>query len=143
VFKFPAKRSGSKVSASHFILPTCRSSHEFIDRAEDMEALERVLLPRAPPNRRQILILHGMGGIGKTQLAVEFARKHETSYSSVFFIDADSKDSLLRSFLAIYWRIAAGGLSKEEESANSLTQLEDVAKRCLIGLIQRVTIDGC
>jgi hypothetical protein len=105
--------------------------NEFIDRAEDMEALERVLLPRAPPNRRQVLILHGMGGIGKTQLAVEFARKHQTSYSSVFFIDADSKDSLLRSFLAIYRRIAAGGLSKEEESANSLTQLEDVAKRVL------------
>jgi tetratricopeptide (TPR) repeat protein len=104
--------------------------NEFIDRAEDMEVLERVL-PRAPPNRRQVLILHGMGGIGKTQLAVEFARKHQTSYSSVCFIDADSKDSLLRSFLAIYRRIAAGGLSKEEESANSLTQLEDVAKKVL------------
>lgn len=105
--------------------------NEFIDRAEDMEALERVLLPRAPPNRKQVLILHGMGGIVKTQLAVEFARKHQTSYSSVFFIDADSKDSLLRSFLAIYRSIAAGGLSKEEESANSLTQLEDVAKKVL------------
>lgn len=105
--------------------------NEFIDRAEDMEALERVLLPRALPNRKQVLILHGMGGIVKTQLAVEFARKHQTSYSSVFFIDADSKDSLLRSFLAIYRSIAAGRLSKEEESANSLTQLEDVAKKVL------------
>jgi Mrp family chromosome partitioning ATPase len=130
VFKLPARRSGSKVSASHFILPTCRSSTNSSTVLKIWKHSE-VLLPRAPPNRRQVLILHGMGGIGKTQLAVEFARKHQTLYSSVFFIDADSKDSLLRRFLAIYRRIAAGGLSKEEQSANSLTQLEDVAKKVL------------
>src|SRR5947209_15910980 len=93
-----------------------------------MDALEIVLLPRAHPDRRQVMILHGMGGIGKTQLAVEFARKHQKAYSSIFFVDADSKDSLLHSFLAIFRRIAVEGHSRED---NSAAQLEEMAKKVL------------
>jgi len=105
--------------------------NQFIDREEDMAALEIVLLPRAHPDRRKVMILYGMGGIGKTQLAVEFARKHQKVYSSIFFVDADSKDSLLRSFLAIFRRIAVGDQSREDNSPNSAAQLEEIAKKVL------------
>jgi hypothetical protein len=71
------------------------------------------------------------GGIGKTQLAVEFARKHQREYLSVLFVDADSKDSLLQSFLAIFRRITEGNRSREDRSPYSAAQLEEIAKRVL------------
>jgi hypothetical protein len=106
--------------------------NQFIDREEDMDALEIVLLPRAHSDRRQVMILHGMGGIGKTQLAVEFAQKHQKVSSSIFFVDADSKDSLLHSFLAIFRRITVGDQSREDNLPNSAAQLEEMAKEVLI-----------
>jgi predicted ATPase len=48
-----------------------------------MVKLERVLLPR-PEQRQKIHVLRGLGGMGKTQLAVEFARRHYRQFSSVF-----------------------------------------------------------
>ena len=38
-----------------------------------------------------------MGGIGKTQLAIEFARKFRRDYSAVFWIDGSSKEKLKQS----------------------------------------------
>ena len=73
-----------------------------------------------------------MGGIGKTQLGVEFARRHQSSYSSIFFIHADSKESLLHSFLAIFRRISIPDQLKEDR--NSTAQLEERAKQVLTWL---------
>jgi hypothetical protein len=69
-----------------------------------MKGIERVLPPRHRQNRRQrIHVLHGLGGIGKTQLAVEFARQHHRRFSAVFWLDGRSEDSLKRS-IASYAR---------------------------------------
>jgi hypothetical protein len=47
----------------------------FTPRNEYMTALEERLLPGASP-RRKVFVLYGLGGIGKTQLAIKFARDH-------------------------------------------------------------------
>jgi hypothetical protein len=44
--------------------------------------------------RRKVYVVHGLGGIGKTQLAIEYARRHRGKYSAVLWLDASSKDSL-------------------------------------------------
>ncbi len=43
--------------------------------------------------------LHGLGGVGKTQLAIEFGLAHEDDFSALLFVDGDSMASL-RSGLA-------------------------------------------
>ncbi|HEV3343604.1 MAG TPA: DUF4062 domain-containing protein, partial [Pirellulales bacterium] len=43
--------------------------------------------------------VHGLGGVGKTRLAVEYAWQHQDDYSAVLFVTADSPESL-RSKLA-------------------------------------------
>jgi hypothetical protein len=49
-----------------------------------------------------VVILHGLGGIGKTRLAEEYAYKYmHEKYSSVLFIGADTEDDLRRNVLAI------------------------------------------
>jgi len=46
-------------------------------RKEPMEAMERALLKDEESTQR-IMLLSGLGGAGKTQLALKFARDHET-----------------------------------------------------------------
>lgn len=42
--------------------------------------------------------LWGQGGIGKTQIALQYARRHESSYSAIIWLDGTSQESLRRTF---------------------------------------------
>ena len=78
-----------------------------------MATLERVLLPRAGSSQRQkVQVLHGLGGVGKTQLAVEFARRYHRQFSSVFWLDGRNEDSLKRSIASQASRIPAGQIAE-------------------------------
>lgn len=65
-----------------------------------MTEIEQYLLPMSAPNRRKIHILHGLGGIGKTQLALAYARKHQETYSAILWLNGNSKDTLLQGLAA-------------------------------------------
>ena len=67
----------------------------FIRRPEYLKALRDNLVPESPP-RRKVLVLHGLGGIGKTQLAIRFVRDCQDEFSSIFFLDGSSRASLLK-----------------------------------------------
>lgn len=70
--------------------------NKFVDRPEEMTRLERTLLPGST-QRQKISVLHGLGGMGKTQLAVKFTLLHQQTFSSVFWLNGESKSSLSRS----------------------------------------------
>jgi len=85
----------------------------FVDRPREMAKVEEVLLPRQKQsNRQSIYVLRGLGGIGKTQLAVEFARRHHRQFSAVFWLDGRSEDSLRRSIASCASRIPEGQISE-------------------------------
>ncbi|HET8846303.1 MAG TPA: helix-turn-helix transcriptional regulator, partial [Ktedonobacteraceae bacterium] len=46
-------------------------------------------------------LLSGLGGIGKTQTALEYAYRHAYDYSAIFWISVDSQETLLASCTAI------------------------------------------
>jgi hypothetical protein len=90
---------------------------EFVDRPAEMAKLEQALLPGHKPNGRQkIHVLHGLGGIGKTQLAVEFARRHHEWFSAVLWLDGRSEDSLKRSITSCASRIPQGQIPEASRS---------------------------
>ena len=69
--------------------------NSFVERDAEMARLAEMMLPSSTDKaRRKICVLHGLGGIGKTQLAIEFARKYRKEYSAVFWIDGSSKEKL-------------------------------------------------
>jgi hypothetical protein len=43
---------------------------------------------------RKVVVLCGMGGIGKTQTALEYAYRHGGNYSSIFWVDAKNRNTL-------------------------------------------------
>jgi tetratricopeptide (TPR) repeat protein len=96
-----------------------------------MAKLERVLMPQPGQSQRQKThVLRGLGGIGKTQLVVEFARRHQRRFSSVFWLDGQSEDTLRRSIASYASRIPEGQIPETSRtySANSSADVDGVVK---------------
>jgi hypothetical protein len=84
----------------------------FIERPNEMKDIEQGLLPKKQVQRKKVFVLHGLGGIGKTQLAVEFMRKHREKFSSVFWLDGSSRDRLKQSIAGCAGRVAQGQITE-------------------------------
>lgn len=56
-------------------------------------------------------MLFGLGGIGKTQLAVDFCRRHHAMFSSVLWLDGRNESSLKQSIASYAHRIPEGQIS--------------------------------
>jgi len=61
---------------------------------------------------RKTHALHGLGGIGKTQLAIAYARKHQVTYSAILWLNGNSKNTLLQSLAAFGRHAEVSGLSQ-------------------------------
>ncbi|OCL05393.1 FabD/lysophospholipase-like protein [Glonium stellatum] len=92
---------------------------KFVDRPDEMAELERVLLSKQQSCRQRIFVLRGLGGIGKTQLAVEFARRHHRRFSSVFWLDGRSEESLRRSIASCASKIPQGQIPETSRAYSS------------------------
>lgn len=49
-----------------------------------------------------MLVVHGIGGAGKTQLVLNYVQKCRKDYSAVFWIEARSKESIERDYIQVY-----------------------------------------
>ena len=79
----------------------------FMGREAELKQMEAILLPDSHSLTRKVLILGGMGGIGKTQLAIAYAKKHYT-YSSIFWLNAISESALRTSLRRLAPQILLG-----------------------------------
>jgi NB-ARC domain len=104
-----------------------------------MQLLKGALLPHAnPPLRRQVFVLHGYGGIGKTQLAVNFAREHQEKFSAVFWFNGSTKNQIQRDLVKSACRLF-DDLSEESvghASTPDTANTERIIKRLLTWLSQ-------
>lgn len=48
-----------------------------------------------------VCVLHGLGGVGKTQVALEFYYKHQNEYDAYFWVEAEDNRTLSSSFARI------------------------------------------
>ena len=77
----------------------------FVGRGAEIHQMEDFLLSKSDSPQRKVLILGGMGGIGKTQLAITYSKKHKNVYSSVFWLNATSEITLKSSLRNLATRI--------------------------------------
>lgn len=72
---------------------------------------------------RRAVTLHGLGGIGKTQLAIEYMQSHPGDYSARFWLNIKDEVSVKQSFLRI-----ARQIQQDHPSAYQLREISDDSK---------------
>ena len=85
-------------------------------REDELAEIHRTL--RGDGTRRTV-VLRGLGGIGKTQLAIAYANRHKESYSAVFWLNIKDELSLKQSFTK-----AAKQILREHQSASRLGSVD-------------------
>ncbi len=90
-------------------------------RETELEQLQIWLAPC--PKRQNVVALYGLGGIGKTQLSIHFARRFVDIYSSIFWLNAQD-ESILKAGLV---KLAAQVL--EEPSVNNSCEEERMVQQ--------------
>lgn len=83
----------------------------FIGRVSEINAISKILQPGSLSIEQRRVVLGGIGGAGKTQIAIAYARCYRTSYDSVFWLNATTETSLKAGF-----RLVAQTISEELEA---------------------------
>ena len=65
---------------------------QFIGRDVELSEMQQVF--QADASGRRTVVLHGPGGIGKTQLAVAYAKQHRDDYSAILWLHSKYRDTL-------------------------------------------------
>lgn len=68
---------------------------------------------RQPPSP-----LYGLGGVGKTELAAEYAHRYHSDYDVVWWVRADHEDSIRSSLIALGRRLGLEGVSLESRDSS-------------------------
>jgi hypothetical protein len=99
----------------------------FIGRKADLNLIKEQLIPGKVLDRRKICVIYGLGGMGKTQLAIEYARLHKGSYTSFFWLDGRTEESLIQGLLVLSSRLPKGQIA--DVDAQEIKGIEESRKR--------------
>ena len=99
-----------------FSLSDVSEIEHFVAREEELAEMHRTL---SGDGGRRTVVLHGLGGIGKTQLTVAYAKRHKDNYSAIFWLNIKDEDSLKQSFAK-----AAKQILREHPSASRLSSVD-------------------
>ena len=77
----------------------------FFGRKDVLREIEKRLIPAENSNGLRSLAIHGLGGIGKTQIALAFAYEQFKTFDAIFWLAAGNELALQGSFeeVAIKW----------------------------------------
>jgi len=79
-------------------VPYAHHADRFVGRSELLEQLEMRLSDTATAIHQAVA---GLGGVGKTQLAVEYAYRHRSRYEAVCWVRAGDRSSLVADYAAL------------------------------------------
>jgi hypothetical protein len=88
----------------------------FVARKEKLADMHKAL---SGDGSRRTVVLHGLGGIGKTQLTVAYVKRHKDNYSAIFWLNIKDEYSLKQSFANI-----ARQILREYPSASRLSSVD-------------------
>ncbi len=73
----------------------------FTGRDAELHHMHEVLNRQKTTTLSQSIAISGLGGIGKTQTAIEYAYRHVQDYTAVFWINAETYETIASSMVAI------------------------------------------
>jgi Cdc6-like AAA superfamily ATPase len=100
----------------------------FVGRSKEIQTLKSFFLPVKDRKRQKILVLHGLGGIGKTQLALEFAKLFRDEFTAVFWINGKTDKTLKMGLAGIMDRIPGNSAMIEKAAIGDDETVERAIK---------------
>ena len=94
-------QAGSGASISMQTLLSLGRNPFFLGREEVLARLRRQFQAGQAKAFSQPQAICGLGGVGKTQVALEYAYRHAQDYQAIFWTRADSRDTLVAGLLEI------------------------------------------
>jgi len=86
-----------QLSTGSFVVPF-EQNRLFTGRKEFLEILKQKLVDQTPMKLNHRVALYGMGGVGKTQTALEYIYSNRDSYKRIYWITAVDQTSLLSGY---------------------------------------------
>ncbi|KAL8888834.1 MAG: hypothetical protein Q9215_003786 [Flavoplaca cf. flavocitrina] len=95
----------------------------FIGREDELAHLHEWLSPST--ERQNVVVISGLGGMGKTQLSLQFARQHHQRYSAVFWLNASSEVTLKAAYVSLAQHIRRHNKQSEIAQGEVIEQLKE------------------
>ncbi|WP_328944871.1 FxSxx-COOH system tetratricopeptide repeat protein [Streptomyces sp. NBC_00250] len=99
----------------------------FLGREDELLQLRRLLTGRREAAVTQTHAIHGLGGIGKSALALHYAHRYRAEYTLVWWITAESPDQISAELAALALRLCpqwAASAQLEERTAWAIQWLQ-------------------
>ncbi|KAG4433866.1 hypothetical protein IFR05_010652 [Cadophora sp. M221] len=106
----------------NFMYPSFGATH-FVDRASPLDELERHFNAGGASNgplTPKVIVLQGMGGCGKSQLALQYCKRahHGQKYEMIFWVDATSPEATMQGFTKVAEALLKPRFQQTEVEAN-------------------------
>lgn len=116
---------------THVALPTAKNKR-FFGRHQLLESIDRHLQPSTKDDHLRSVALYGLGGVGKTQIALTYAYQKTTSLGAVLWVPAENDVVLRHGFSRIAMETlkleGAMSQSHEENMVCVLNWLQNTGK---------------
>jgi hypothetical protein len=93
---------------------------QFTGRTKELQQLSDII-KGGGKGQRKVAVLHGLGGIGKTNIVCEYAWRNRAAYSCIIWIHAGTAEVLKHSFTSVVkvliWHLAANSSCAEPNYA--------------------------
>ena len=106
----------------------------FTGRDDVLTQLHLMLEKEKTAALSQVHAITGLGGIGKTQLAIEYAYRYGQEYQAVFWVRADSREALVSDLveLAILLRLSESDASDQKRAIEAVQRWLEALTRWLL-----------
>lgn len=105
-----------------FSLSDAPEIQQFVAREKELAEMREKLMS---DGSRRTVVLHGLGGIGKTQTAVAYAKRYRDEYSAIFWLNIKDKVSIQQSFTKVARQISKQHHNTSYPSAVDLQQNDE------------------
>jgi hypothetical protein len=79
------------------MIPYCQNER-FFGREAILDRLSEALDPARLPKRQRKFALYGLGGCGKTQIALEYVYRHYDQYENILWVSSSSVEKIEKDF---------------------------------------------
>lgn len=90
-----------------------------IGREDELRKLREALDPQEGNPQSRSFALYGMGGVGKTTIALQYANNARNLYDAIFWISADNMIKMTQDFLDIAQKLGLVPKDRKSEDANA------------------------